>query len=225
VDVAMRGVLSFTVLGNISLPPGEATDGVEILEIDDLLTAHLLDRVHELHFGFSAEAAIRHVDGTGVAVFLLVNFGFVLVECLEFIAEGEHILGIPAFGFPGVEVDALGAGVHHEVDGAAAAEAAAHGNDGLAAAEVLRWLGFVEESGFGVGGKMAEIEGWVVDCWILILVGAALDEEDLQVWVVFGETAGGDTGCCSSTGEDDIHLAHVGGVFDRHNCGGIDTVL
>ena len=125
-----------------------------------------------------------------------------------------------AKSLPLLLMEAVVAIAYHEVDRGASAEDTTHWDNCFTSIKVLRSLRLVEESCFCVWGKMAKIESRVSNCWVLKIVWTAFDEENLEVWICFGKAACGDTCCGSSSGKDDIHLAHVGSVFDCHDCGG-----
>lgn len=97
---AMRCILALALRGDVSLPAGETIDCIEILKIDDFCVAHVSDNVHKLLLGLAAETAIADVDRTVVPMSVLVDFGFILVEGFQFLAEWQHIFRIPAVRLP-----------------------------------------------------------------------------------------------------------------------------
>jgi hypothetical protein len=73
------------------------------------------------------------------------------------------------------------------------------------------------QSSLAIGRQMAQVNCWVRNCRILIIVSAALYEQDLEIRVCFCESSSCDAGCGSAACEDDVDFA--GRVLVGGHCG------
>jgi hypothetical protein len=63
-------------------------------------------------------------------------------------------------------------------------------------------------SSFRIRGQMAEIKRRIHNRWVIEIVLPALNQQDLEVRIGFGKASGCYTSRRSTTGEDDVHIAH-----------------
>jgi hypothetical protein len=59
---------------------------------------------------------------------------------------------------------------------------------------------------------VTQVDGGIGDGGILEIVLATFNEQNLEVGIGLGKTAGGDTSSGATSGKDDVHIAQLGVV-------------
>lgn len=109
-----------------------------------------------------------------------------------------HLVRRPTFRLPAVEITALCPRVHHEVDGAASSKCTSAWHNWFSVSKLRCLVPLVEQRRLCCWLEILQIEYWIDDMWYILVVGAAFDNEDAEVWRGFGDASGDDTACCST---------------------------
>ena len=123
---------------------------------------------------------------------------------LQLVAKRNHVLCSPSFGIPRIKINPLSSGIHHEVYTRTSAKKASHWNDSFSAIKMLRGFRFVElggfreirlwgiwgthQSSFAVRSKVAQVNGWIYDSWVIEVIFPAFNKEDLEFRIRLGQT-------------------------------------
>jgi hypothetical protein len=148
-----------------------------VLEVRVLGPPDRLGGLDELVLGpEGGVGAARDLDGAAVTVGARSR---ALAEVrLKILHVGQQVVSRPARHGPGVEVAALGAAVHHEVDGRAAAQRAANGHGQLPVPDGGLLDAHVGNGGGAAGHQVVEEEQGFGDIGDFVFVLAGLDHED-----------------------------------------------
>lgn len=109
-----------------------------------------------------------------------------------------HLIRGPALRLPAVEIAPLRTRIHHKVDRTATTKCSSTWHNRLAISQLWCFVALVEQRSLGCGEQILKIEHRVDDVWYIFVVCAAFDDENAEVGMRFGETAGDDATCCAA---------------------------